>query len=213
MRHNAARPGDHLGEDPVGGNAGHRGPQHAQLGRAGWSVAALIALTLLVTSCSQGDSKSPGTAIAGSGAVGSSSSSGTTKPSALAYSQCMRAHGIKDFPDPGSDGDIQLNAGPDSDLSGPKFQAADSACKSLLPNHAVAPANLKAASLKYAKCMRANGIADFPDPKADGRLQLQATPGGDLDPNNPTFKSANDACKQYLPAGSGDASLNTGGGS
>jgi len=125
----------------------------------------------------------------------------------------MRARGIKDFPDPDSNGEIQIDAGPGSDLSAdnPKYQAADSACKSLLPNHGAPPANLKAANLKYAKCMRAHGISDFPDPKPDGTLQIQAKPGGDLDPNNPRFKSANDACKQYLPNGGGDTSLNSGG--
>jgi hypothetical protein len=42
--------------------------------------------------------------------------------------------------------------------------------------------------------MRAHGIADFPDPKPDGATQLPATPGSDLDSNNPRFRAAIHAC-------------------
>ncbi len=155
----------------------------------------LIACVALVTGCSSGGAKSPGVASVGSPS-GTSSSSGSTKASALAYSQCMRAHGIKDFPDPDANGDVRLEAHPGSDLG---------------PNKGVPPKNLKAENLKYAKCMRARGVSDFPDPKPDGTLQLQAEPGSDLDPNNPVFKKADDACKQYLPNGGKGGSLNTGG--
>jgi hypothetical protein len=53
---------------------------------------------------------------------------------ALAFSKCMRAHGIKDFPDP-SNGGVQLHGGPGSDLNpgSPQFQAAQKACQGFLP--------------------------------------------------------------------------------
>jgi hypothetical protein len=52
----------------------------------------------------------------------------------LALSKCMRAHGIKDFPDPSNDG-IRLNGGPGSDLdpNNAQFQAAQRACQDKLP--------------------------------------------------------------------------------
>jgi hypothetical protein len=59
--------------------------------------------------------------------------------------------------------------------------------------------------------MRAHGISDFPDPKADGTLQINATPGSDLDPSNPRYQSANGACKRYLPDGGTGGSLSTSG--
>jgi hypothetical protein len=60
---------------------------------------------------------------------------------ALAFSACMRSHGIKDFPDPNFSGGgirIQLNGGPNSDVnpSSPLFQHAQQACASLLPGRA-----------------------------------------------------------------------------
>jgi hypothetical protein len=52
----------------------------------------------------------------------------------LGFSKCMRAHGIKDFPDP-SNGGIRLRAGQGSDLNpdNPQFQAAQKACQGDLP--------------------------------------------------------------------------------
>ena len=53
---------------------------------------------------------------------------------ALRYSECMRSHGIADFPDPGSSGNgvaIGTQAGKASDLDpkNPRFQAAARACR------------------------------------------------------------------------------------
>lgn len=52
----------------------------------------------------------------------------------LALSKCMRAHGIKDFPDP-SNGGLQVHVTPGSDLNpnNPQFQAAQKACQGNLP--------------------------------------------------------------------------------
>lgn len=52
----------------------------------------------------------------------------------LALSVCMRAHGIKDFPDPGSNGlRVQVHPGSDLDPSNPTFQRAQQSCKKYLP--------------------------------------------------------------------------------
>lgn len=50
---------------------------------------------------------------------------------ALRYSQCIRAHGLTDFPDPGQGGAIDLTATPDG-LKTPIGQRAQQACKPLL---------------------------------------------------------------------------------
>ena len=52
--------------------------------------------------------------------------------------------------------------------------------------------------LTFSACMRAHGIKDFPDP-SNGGIQLQGGPGSDLDPNNPTFQQAQQACQKDLP--------------
>lgn len=52
----------------------------------------------------------------------------------LRFSACMRAHGIKDFPDP-SNGGLRLSVHPGSDLdpSNPTFQHAQQTCRRFLP--------------------------------------------------------------------------------
>ena len=59
-----------------------------------------------------------------------------------------------------------------------------------------------AQAVKYSQCMRENGVPSFPDP-VDGRIQLNARKGSDLDPESETFKKAQETCKQYEPAGAG----------
>jgi len=52
----------------------------------------------------------------------------------LAFATCMRAHGLKDFPDP-SGGGLRLSVHPGSDLSptNPTFKKAQQACGKYLP--------------------------------------------------------------------------------
>ena len=167
-------------------------------------ISSLLACGMLAAACGSSGAGGPGVASISSSPSGTASSRSPTA-SALAYSQCMRAHGIKDFPDPDANGGLRLAAHPGSDIdpNNPTYQAADTACKSLLPPPQGPAKNLKAQNLEYAQCMRAHGISDFPDPQSDGTLQVQASPGGDLDPNDPRFKAAGAACKRYQPADGG----------
>jgi hypothetical protein len=180
-------------------------------------IAGPLVCGLLAAACGSSGSGGPPVASLSSSPSGSATSSGSSaRASMLAYSRCMRAHGISDFPDPDAHGDLSLNAsGPGSDLNpnNPQFKAADAACKSLRPPPQAPPKDLRTHTLHYARCMRAHGISDFPDPKPDGTLQIQATPGSDLDPNNPQYKAAHDACKKYMPGGGAGGGLNTGGAS
>ena len=178
--------------------------------RAGPLAAGLIGVGLLAAAC--GGPAGPG--VANAGPASSASPSASASGSALAYSRCMRAHGITKFPDPDSHGDIGINAGPGSgiDPNSPQFKAADRACKPLLP----APNPSQAAKdrpkmLRYARCMRAHGIPDFPDPDPGGGLDIRASRGSDLDPNSPLYKAADNACKRYMPGGDHGGSTQTGG--
>jgi hypothetical protein len=176
--------------------------------------AGLIASGVLAAGCGN-TSNSPGVANAGSSSTAATSSSAPSgKAGALAYSQCMRSHGIKDFPDPNSNGQIQLSAGPGSDLlpTNPQFNAAQQACKSLMPGPGT-PAQQRrdlAAALKFARCMRSHGVPNFPDPTSQTGPQTQSQSGGGssqgtngIDPNSPQFKAANQACKSLTPGGVG----------
>lgn len=56
--------------------------------------------------------------------------------------------------------------------------------------------------VKFAECMRHNGVSNFPDPNASGRLTIDAVANGSsLDTSTPAFKQAMTACKDLEPAG------------
>lgn len=52
---------------------------------------------------------------------------------ALKFSPCMRAHGVPNFPDPGSDGRIPDPGSLGINQGSPKFQAANQACRKYRP--------------------------------------------------------------------------------
>jgi hypothetical protein len=122
----------------------------------------------------------------------------------LKFSERMRSHGVADFPDPNSSGTVSVNGlNPQSS----QFKAGANVCRKLLPNGgqpSPAPqAQALAQALKFSQCMRAHGIADFPDPQSVPgggiRMTLRATPGSDLDPNSPLFDAAQKACQSLMP--------------
>jgi hypothetical protein len=57
-------------------------------------------------------------------------------------------------------------------------------------------------AVKFAACMRENGVREFPDPDASGNLTIdQVANGSSLDTNSASFKQAMSACKDLEPAG------------
>jgi hypothetical protein len=62
------------------------------------------------------------------------------------------------------------------------------------------PAGLEQAAVAFAKCMRSNGVANFPDPKPGGGFLFRARAGLI---NSPSFKAAQAKCHKLLPEGPG----------
>lgn len=124
--------------------------------------------------------------IAGLACVGLLSACGSTaKPAAssfhsdaVAFSSCMRAHGLANFPDPTAGGGIHIDVSSGLDPSSPAFKVARAACRHLLPGGgpgAQRPsARDRAAMLATAECMRSHGVTGFPDPT----LTPPANPAG-----------------------------------
>jgi hypothetical protein len=194
------------------------------LRRAGPLTAALAMVGLLASACDGGGSSDPGVASGGSGSstttAPSSSAGGAAQASGLAYSQCMRSHGITNFPDPSSSGGINISAGSGVDPNSPQYQAATKACESVAPGGGTAAQQQQTytADLKYAQCMQARG-QEVPDPKAPGSgpsSQRNSSGNGNassgaINPNSPQFIAANKACQHYLPAGASGPSTNSSG--
>jgi hypothetical protein len=152
----------------------------------------------------------PTSSAAASSAGGSAASSapGSSSPpkgeaGLLAYSQCMRSHGVPDFPDPvGNSLELRASQGSDLDPTSPQFVAAQKACQSLQPGGnkgGTVSAAQQANALKYSACMRENGVPNFPDPEfSNGGAQLKIT---NIDPNSPQFAAAQKACQSLQPIG------------
>jgi len=106
------------------------------------------------------------------------------------FAECMRSHGVSEFPDPGASGKLTIDAvanGSSLDPSTPAFKQAMSACKDLEPagfTGSKRSSQQQHAALRFAQCIRENGVEDFPDPIPNGplvdtnRIPSAASPGG-----------------------------------
>jgi hypothetical protein len=57
-------------------------------------------------------------------------------------------------------------------------------------------------AVKFAECMRDNGVSEFPDPDASGELTIDGVlNGSSLNPDGPAWKKAIGACKDLQPPG------------
>lgn len=191
------------------------------------TVAAAVALgtTVLALAGAAACGRSPaGNGIASAGGTRSATPHPTTSVDRVEqgreFAQCMRDHGV-DMPDPqtadGGSGDggglrITVTGGPNSNAD-----AAMEACKDKLPNGGVPPSmspEQQEQLRQFAQCMRDHGV-DMPDPDPNSgglRISQSGGPQGGMGPDDPTFKAAQDACKDKLPGANGGTVTNDSGG-
>jgi hypothetical protein len=176
-------------------------------------ILALAEGGLLCAAC--GGSPPSGVANLGSATTTTQTSSSQTAGSgstskykaALAYVDCMRSHGVSNFPDPTSDGQINVKfayGGKDGspassgiDRMSPQYISADQTCRHLLPGEVPTPAQNQQAlanDLKFAYCMRSHGVSNFPDPTNAAVVRIIG-----VDQNSPRYKSAKKACDALVP--------------
>jgi hypothetical protein len=169
---------------------------------SGTWLALPLTLGLALAGCGGSDSGT-GVATAGDG----TGAGPTTSASAAAlsnedrqreFAKCMRENGV-DMPDPEpGQGGIRIQRSPGGDRA--KVEAAMQACRSLLPNGGEGM-KLDAEQIEQlrqmAKCMRENGVPNFPDPDADGTINFQA--GSGFDREDPKFQAAMEKCRGNSP--------------
>jgi hypothetical protein len=126
------------------------------------AVLATAALALLATAC--------GGSLSSMGSVGASAAGGSQDSQLLAFSRCMRSHGVPQFPDPARGMVPRVTPG-ELGVSMAQMTASARACQHLLPSgpHEGPPQtqNLVRYGLDIARCMRAHGIP-FRDPPRPG---------------------------------------------
>ena len=88
----------------------------------------------------------------------------TAREKAVKFSECLRANGVSDFPDPNASGEFPSYG---VSVTPAVWKRAVAACKALQPpgslNAHLTPTQFSAA-LKFAQCVREHGVPDFPDP-------------------------------------------------
>jgi hypothetical protein len=130
------------------------------------AVIATASLALLVACSGSPSAGSGGSPNAG----GSVSSPSTFLRKALAFSRCVRADGVPNWPDPTGNGRIPKETAQLLRVSGSRLQAALTACQHLLPNTGNIDNNPAALNqwwsvmLHFARCMRSHGVPNWPDP-------------------------------------------------
>jgi hypothetical protein len=164
-------------------------------------VTLLGCLGLLVAGCGGGS---------GSPSKGGGSASITQKQevsSYVTYAACLNKHGVE--VQVARTGGLVWEAAPGvPGPQSPQALAAERDCTALEPTgwpqppSAAQNAENLVLMLRYAKCIRAHGVPDFPDPTSEG---LRISPSSGIDLNSPAFRAAEKSCQKYnltLAAGS-----------
>jgi hypothetical protein len=183
-------------------------------------LAVLVAAAAIGLAACGGGSSTPHVASLGtsSSASGSGNSDGSGSPTTAAptgnatklldeWAACMRSHGDPSQTDPTIDADkvihitmqnvSQTVSSEAHGSTGPCSNYELAAENALRGGQSAPQAPSLAAQLKYAECMRANGVPKYPDPNGSQEQSI-----GNLDPNSPAFQDANKLCvkKTGMPA-------------
>jgi len=130
------------------------------------SLAALAIVALIGAGCSNGSAENgnPGTASSTVTATSTGAKKKlTARDKAVKFAECIRAHGVSDFPDPNAKNDFQYGVS----VSPAVWKQATTACKDLQPPGTLSGKRTpkqQSASLRFAQCVRDHGVKDFPDP-------------------------------------------------
>jgi hypothetical protein len=123
----------------------------------------------------------------------------------------MRANGLSNFPDPiqgsgglGFPGGVALSSTGQLTVdgvtfSGPALKKAQAGCKEFLPGGGGPPPALSARqerqALEFARCMRAHGVTNFPDPGSGTTGPGTANKQSLIDESSsPAFRHAGNVC-------------------
>lgn len=163
------------------------------------SALMVIGAALSATAVAACGSSSPHTTATNSGSGPTHAQMQAFQNDAVKFTDCMRNHGIANFPDaPGPNGAGGRTWKSAFQSTSPGFVAADTACSHFLPAHgqsqSSAPSHRQiGAMLAFARCVRRHGFTRFPDPNSSGIThQMLAAAGINL--HQPALVGAADAC-------------------
>jgi hypothetical protein len=133
-------------------------------------VVALALVAVISAGCGSTTPSETGTASS-TGTGGNKNA--TAQEKAVKFAECIRGHGVPHFPDPAAKGESAFGI----DVSPAVWKKAVDACKALEPPGALSgkrSPKQQSAALRFAGCVRENGVKDFPDP-ANGDPLIDTT--------------------------------------
>jgi hypothetical protein len=148
-------------------------------------------------------------ALIGAGCGSSNSSEGNTtaanQEKAVKFAECMRQNGVSQFPDPDASGNLTIDGvlnGSSIDSNSATWTRAVAACKDLQPagftGGGERSTDQQEAALRFAQCIRDNGVADFPDPAAGQPLiDTNRIPSADTAGGMSILNAAMHKCSSY----------------
>jgi hypothetical protein len=167
-----------------------------------------VAVGGLLAGCSSDSGSTGSIAVAAATPTASSGSTGSSSNPFLAYSKCMRSNGVTNYPDPvvDSNGGYQMGDLSGVDQNSSTYQSAQAACQSTLyqsNSDSAATRTFDATKVApWAKCIRANGLPNFPDPTVQGdSIIVSAQAAGISGRDDPKFAKAASACYSIRPGG------------
>jgi hypothetical protein len=162
---------------------------------------AIVAMVAVISAGCGGTDSNTGTGSSGG------NSTATTHEKAVKFAECMRANGVSAFPDPDATGALTIDAvanGSSVDTSSAAFEQALSACRDLQPPAFTGhqrSAQEQDAALKFAQCIRENGVKDFPDPATDDPLvDTRRIPSSGTTGGMSILNAAMRTCRSYAAA-------------
>ncbi|HEY2201367.1 MAG TPA: hypothetical protein VGH56_05735 [Solirubrobacteraceae bacterium] len=172
------------------------------------TAAALIATaTLALPAAAFGGGPSATGAGGSTNTQGITLSQSTITQQALAFARCMRAHGVRTWPDPNSSGVFPKLSPQQLGVSRSRLQTAQTACSHLLPNGALPPGvqptpaelrKMERDALSFARCMRSHRVPTWPDYTLRGGIPIFDLHGTSIDPNTPQIVATQQRCMSLL---------------
>jgi len=159
---------------------------------------AVIAIVALISACGS-NAPDPSSTASNGGGRGNATAAAIQK--GVKFAECMRSNGESKFPDPSASGQFTIDEIANNtslDTSSPTFTQALVACKSVEPagfEGSARSTQQQSAALKFARCIRANGVSDFPDPAAGQPLvDTNRIPSASTSAGKSILKAAMQTC-------------------
>jgi hypothetical protein len=151
-----------------------------------------------------GTASSTGTTSTGTGTASSGANTKlTARDKAVKFAECIRAHGVSDFPDPDAKNQFQYGVS----VSPAVWKQATTACKDLQPPGTLSGKRTpkqQSASLRFAQCVRDNGVKDFPDPvNGDPLIDTTKIPSSNKPGGMTILNAATQKCGSVLGQAAG----------